>query len=100
KADLDRNLAALRTACEKFAPGRTIEQAIAIVQSHKPKEGPVQAARTQLEDLKFFLLEKDVVSIPSNERAQVEESLPYMRWNSAYINISGPYERGISSIYY
>jgi len=100
KADLDRNLAALRSACEKFAPGRTIEQAIAIVQSHKPKEGPVQAARTQLEDLKFFLLEKDVVSIPSNERAQVEESLPYMRWNSAYINIPGPYERGISSIYY
>lgn len=98
--DLDRNLAALKAACNKLAPGRSIEECIRHVQSNKPKEGPVQAARDQLDGLKNFLLEERIVSIPSRDTARVEESLPYMRWNSAYINIPGPYEKGLPAIYY
>jgi uncharacterized protein (DUF885 family) len=98
--DLDRNLAALKTACEKLAPGRSIPDCIQHVQSNKPKEGPVQAARDQLHGLKSFLVENRLVSIPSQNEARVEESLPYMRWNSAYINVPGPYEKGLPAIYY
>ncbi len=98
--DLDRNLAALTTACEKLAPGRSIEDCIRMVQTNKPIEGPVQAARNQLDGLKGFLIENRLVSIPSRDTARVEESLPYMRWNSAYINIPGPYEKGLPAIYY
>jgi hypothetical protein len=98
--DLDRNLAALKTACEKLAPGRSIEDCIRMVQTNKPLEGPVQAARNQLNGLKAFLVESRLVSIPSRDTARVEESLPYMRWNSAYINIPGPYEKGLPAIYY
>ena len=98
--DLDRNLAALKTACEKLAPGRSIEDCIRMVQTNKPNEGPVQAARNQLDGLKTFLVENRLVSIPSRDTARVEESLPYMRWNSAYINIPGPYEKGLPAIYY
>lgn len=98
--DLDRNLAALKVACEKLAPGQSIPDCIRLVQSNKPKEGPVQAARDQLAGLKSFLVETRLVSIPSTDTARVEESLPYMRWNSAYINIPGPYEKGLPAIYY
>ena len=98
--DLDRNLAALKTACDKLAPGRSIEDCIRMVQTNKPTEGPVQAARNQLDGLKTFLIENRLVSIPSRDTARVEESLPYMRWNSAYINIPGPYEKGLPAIYY
>jgi hypothetical protein len=98
--DLDRNLAALKAACEKLAPGRSIEDCIRMVQTNKPTEGPVQAARNQLDGLKSFLVETRLVSIPSRDIARVEESLPYMRWNSAYINIPGPYEKGLPAIYY
>jgi hypothetical protein len=100
RRELDRNLAALKAACQKLGPGRSIEECIRHVQSNKPKEGPVQAARDQLHGLKTFLVEKDLVSIPSKNEALVEESLPYMRWNSAYINIPGPYERDLPAIYY
>ncbi|MGN6385948.1 MAG: DUF885 domain-containing protein [Verrucomicrobiota bacterium] len=100
RADLDRNLAALRLACQKLAPGRPMQQAIAMVRANKPKEGVVQAARNQLDDLKYFILEKQLVSIPSPQTALVEESPEYMRWNSAFINIPGPYEKGLPSIYY
>lgn len=100
RRDLDRNLAALKAACQKLAPGRTIPDCIALVQKQKPKEGPVQAARDQLVRLKGFIVEKQLVSIPSKNEARVEESLPYMRWNSAYINTPGAYERDLPAIYY
>lgn len=98
--DLDRNLAALKAACNKLAPGRSIAECIKLVQSNKPTEGPVQAARDQLGGLKSFLVEHSIVTIPSPDTARVEESLPYMRWNSAYINIPGPYEKRLPAIYY
>jgi hypothetical protein len=100
RKDLERNLAALKEACKKLAPGRSMADCVARVNANKPKEGPVQAARDQLILLKDFVIEKELVSIPSKEAALVEESLPFMRWNSAYINPPGPYEKNLPSIYY
>ncbi len=100
RKDLDRNLAALKAACQKLAPGRSISDCIAMVQGNKPKEGPVQAARDQLITLKDFLVAKELVTIPSKEPILVEESLPFMRWNAAYMNPPGPYEKGLPSVYY
>ena len=37
---------------------------------------------------------------PGPEEAKVEESPPYNRQNSAYINIPGPYEKNLPSVYY
>ena len=66
----------------------------------KPEGGPVAGARAQLAGLKQFILDKDLVTIPGTEEAQVEESPPYNRQNFAYINIPGPYEKGLPSVYY
>ena len=62
--------------------------------------GPVAEARTQLPTLKQFLLDTDLVSIPGTEEALVEEAPPYNRQNPAYIDIPGPYETGMPSVYY
>jgi Bacterial protein of unknown function (DUF885) len=98
--DLDRNLSALRDACAQFAPGQTVEVCVAKVQSDKPQGTPVEAARKQLNELRSFIDEKQVVSIPGTEQAKVAESPPYQRWNFAYIDIPGPYEKNVPSIYY
>jgi hypothetical protein len=100
RKDLDRNLAALKAACQKLAPGRSIADCIAKVQGNKPKEGPVQAARDQLIMLKDFLITKELITIPSKEPILVEESLPFMRWNAAYMNPPGAYEKNLPSVYY
>ena len=100
KADMERNLAALREACGKFAPGQTITRCMERVNDRKPVGGPVQAAQAQLDTLGKFLREKDLVSIPGTEQALVRESPPHQRFNSAYIDIPGPYEKGLPSIYY
>jgi len=100
RADLKRNQDALKAACATFAPGATIADCMAKMGSDKPADGPVAEARRQLPMLRAFLIEKDLVSIPGTEQAEVEESPPYNRQNSAYIDIPGPYEKGLPSVYY
>ena len=100
RADLKRNQVALVDACSRFAPGKSIVDCMAKMAANKPLDGPVQAARAQLPPLRAFLIEMDLVSIPGTETALVEESPPYNRQNSAYIDIPGPYETGLPSVYY
>ncbi len=67
--------------------------------SHKPQGGAVPGARAQLADLRAFIAEKKIVTIPSDEQALVAEAPPYMRGNFAYINIPGPYDKGVAYTY-
>jgi hypothetical protein len=97
--DLQRNLAALREACAVFAGGQTIGACIAKMQANKEPGSPVEAARTQLAGLRAFVENKQLISIPGPERADVQESPPYARWNIAQIRIPGPFEKNLPSIY-
>jgi hypothetical protein len=100
RADLERNLASLRTACRQYAPGLPLRKCMEKMNGHKPAGGAVAAARRQLDTLEAFVRTTDIVSIPGRERALVHEAPPYQRFNFAYIDIPGPYEHNIPSIYY
>ncbi|WP_426258379.1 DUF885 domain-containing protein [Sphingomonas sp. DC1600-2] len=101
KADLLRNQKALAEACAQFAPGATIPACMAKMNANKPANNdPVAEARKQIPELRAFVLANDIVTIPDNEQALVEESPPYNRQNSAYIDPPGPFEKGIPSVYY
>ncbi|MDB6092015.1 MAG: hypothetical protein JWN85_4799 [Gammaproteobacteria bacterium] len=99
RADLDRNTQALKEACAQFLPKGTLRACVDKMNAHKPKGGPVEGARAQLADLRAFIVAKHIVTIPSNEQALVAEAPPYMRGNFAYINIPGPYDKGVASTY-
>ena len=98
--NLERNLIQLQEACAGFAPGQSIEGCVLKVQNRKPPDGAVGGATRQLPGLRRFLEENDIVSIPGTEEALVAEAPPHRRSNSAYINIPGPFESGLSSVYY
>ncbi|HEX7181118.1 MAG TPA: DUF885 domain-containing protein [Thermoanaerobaculia bacterium] len=100
RRELERNLAALREACAALDPGKSVRECVDLVQAEKPEGGPVEAARRQLAGLRRFLEEKALVTIPGEEQALIEESPPYQRWNAAYIDIPGPFDRHLPSIYY
>jgi hypothetical protein len=99
RADLERNTAALKAACEEFLPKGTLRACIDKMNADKPEAGAVEGARALLKDLKAFIVEKDIVTIPGTEEALVAEAPPYNRGNFAYINIPGPYEKGVASVY-
>lgn len=100
RADLARNRAALDKACAEYAPGKSIVQCFAKMNADKPEGGPVAGARAQLGDLRQFVLDHKIVSVPSEEQALVAEAPPYNRANSAYIEIPGPYEKSLPAVYY
>ncbi len=100
ETDLQRNLAALDDACAAFAPSATVRQCVDKVYADKPEGGAVAGATRQLDSLQSFLVKEDLVAIPEGEEAEVREAPPYMRSNSAYIDVPGPYDTGLPSVYY
>jgi uncharacterized protein (DUF885 family) len=100
EADLQANQKLLGEACSRYAAGQTIQACMEKMGANKPKGGAVAGARAQLAGLKQFIQEHDIVTIPGPEEAKVEEAPPYNRQNFAYINIPGPYEKGLPSVYY
>jgi hypothetical protein len=99
KADLDRNTAALKAECATYAPKASLAQCIEKVDADKPKQGPVAEARTMLPMLKDFVQKNNLVSIPNDSQALVAEAPPYNAQNSAYINVPGPFDHNVASIY-
>ncbi|MCI0440945.1 MAG: DUF885 domain-containing protein [Chloroflexi bacterium] len=100
REELERNLSALREACDQYARGETVATCVAKVQAAKPRGNPVTVAAQQLEGLKAFIVEKALVTIPGEQQAQVAEAPPYRRWNLASIDIPGPYEKPLPGTYY
>jgi hypothetical protein len=101
RQDLERNLAALQAECERYAPGKSVEECIAMVAANKADDAdPISAAHKQLGGLRTFCIDHDVVTIPGTEEAEVRQAPAYKAWNFAYINIPGAYEKGLPSIYY
>ena len=100
RSDLQRNQAALRDACAAFAPGADIPACVSRMEANKPEGGSVEGARRQVRELKAFVERAGVATIPGTEEALVNEAPPYNRANFAYIDIPGPYEKGLPAVYY
>ena len=99
RADLERNTQALKNECANYLPKGTLAACVAKMSANKPKPGFIEAAREQLLELKKFVQDNNVVSIPSNDEALVAEAPPYNRTNSAFIQTAGPYDKGVPSTY-
>ncbi|HEY7336132.1 MAG TPA: DUF885 domain-containing protein [Bryobacteraceae bacterium] len=100
REDMQKNLSALNEACAQFAPRNTAAECVAKANANKPKGSPVEAGRAQVKELTDFVSAQKLVTIPGTEQAQVDEAPPYQRWNFAYINIPGPFEKNMPSVYY
>jgi uncharacterized protein (DUF885 family) len=100
RADLARNRATLELACQSYLPKGTLAACVAKQAADKPEGGPVDGARKQLAQLRQYIVDHRIVSIPSDEDARVELAPPYKRQNFAYIEIPGPYEAKLPSTYY
>jgi hypothetical protein len=99
RADLQRNTDALKAECDVYTPKATLVACIAKMSANKPQGGAVEGARLQLVELKKFIQDNNVVTIPSTEEALVAEAPAYNRSNSAFIQVPGPYDHGVASTY-
>jgi hypothetical protein len=99
RADLERNTRALQEACAQYLPHATLRACVARMQADKPQGGALAGARHQLDELRRFVLDHHVVTVAADEQAEVVEAPAYNRSNFAYINVPGPYEKGVAYEY-
>ncbi len=100
RADLERNTTELKNACAQFLAGGTVQACVAKVMAHKPTGGALAFARTELDTLRDYIGKHSIVSIPGDEMAKVAEAPPYNAQNFAFIQIPGPYDKGLASTFF
>jgi uncharacterized protein (DUF885 family) len=101
-ADLARNLAAMDAAAKAIDPAHSTAEVVAQAGADRPTASDVLGVATeQTKQLRQFLVDHHIVSIPGTEDAIVKESPPFQRWNSAFMDGPGVFEtKPLPSFYY
>jgi uncharacterized protein (DUF885 family) len=60
----------------------------------------LETARQVSRQARQFIVDKGIVDLASQDDAEVRETPPYARWNSASIEMSGPFDKSQSAFYY
>ena len=101
RADIDRNRAAATAAAEQLAPGGGVPEALHRVQDHHPTASSIiDDVAAMLERLRRFILDKDLVAIPSEVRCQVRPTPSYAAFITAAMDSAGPLETVATESYY
>jgi hypothetical protein len=101
KSDYQRNFDKFVATAKKIDPKVSVQKVAEKVASERlTREQVIPTARKQLDDLLNFIVSRQIVTIGSEDRATVEITPPFMRWNSAFLDMAGPFEKAAGSFYY
>jgi uncharacterized protein (DUF885 family) len=107
---LERGMRELRAEQDRFKqaaaaidPKLSVLEAARVLQREHPSAADlIPQARKNLESIRQFLVDHKIVTIPSEERARVEETLPPFRATTfASMSTPGPFEKkGVPAYYF
>lgn len=91
-----------KMAAEDLARNKAAWEALApTVEVGRPTAGNLMvSARKVVADSRTFMLDKKIVTMPGEDAVKVEETPPFMRWNSAFLNGPGPFDAATLPAYY
>lgn len=102
EAALARDRDRFRVVAETFAPGATLTAVMSVLANDHPHENELLAAtRATLEKTRRFLVDKQLLTLPSNLRPTVIETPPFAR-NGAFASMDSPgaFETKATEAYY
>ena len=100
-ADLEANQRAFLESAAAVAPGKAPKEAVAVIADHHPTaESLIPDTQQMLEDIRTFLIDHDVVGVPSEDRPTVMETPKFYRWASAATNAPGSFEKVAKETFY
>lgn len=101
EADLERNGRAFEALVAHIAPGRSPLEVMAdLGRQHPSRAALVEETRAMLEELRGWVIEHDLVSVPSEVRIRVEETPSFMRWAFAMMDSPGAFEEVADEAFY
>jgi len=92
--DLRRNQAQLKDVAARLAPNRPLSDVLAMVRKDHPAPRDLMPTfRQTLAGLRQFIVDKQIVTIPSKQEPVIEETPPFARaLTTAAMEAPGPYE--------
>ncbi|HEV8340380.1 MAG TPA: DUF885 domain-containing protein [bacterium] len=99
--ELRANTQAVKDAAGQIDRRRTPAELMRdLSQEHPSAAELLDSTRQLLEGLREFLIERDLVTIPSEVRPIVEETPPFARWAFAMMDTAGPFEEVATESFY
>ena len=99
--DLHRNLIHLRKLAADISPDGDVPSLLQETKKNHPAASMLTAeTRGTLDDIRQFVMENDLVSIPSNVPCIVKETPAFMRWAFAAMDLPGTFETTADGAYY
>lgn len=100
--ELKAEQARFAAAAREIDPGRTTAEVSKLIQrDHPTAAGLIEDTRRNLEAIRAFVVGRGLVTVPSEVRAQVAETLPPFRSTSfASMDTPGPFETRATEAYY
>ena len=102
-AELKKEQERFNNAAKIIDPNKTPIEVYHAVQEkeHPTAESLIPDAKKHLEMIRQFLIDKDIVTMPSAVRVQVKETPQYARATStASMDVPGPFEKATEAYYY
>jgi len=102
QAQLDKDYAAFLETAKQIDPAKTpAEVMTSLSDEHPTAEDLIPSAKRTVEEARAFLVQKDLVTIPSEVRPIITETPPFARGGSfASMDTPGPYETRASEAFY
>jgi hypothetical protein len=84
---------------EDLARNQAAYEALEVRSPPRPRD-PLATATAFADEARRFLVEHRIVTLPSEERAAVVETPPYKRYNYAWLDMGGPFERPLGASFF
>ncbi|MDR5683779.1 MAG: DUF885 domain-containing protein [Armatimonadota bacterium] len=101
EAELDRLKARCAEVARAIDGQRSPAEIVrAMAEEHPDEAELIPATRRILDELRAFLVERDLVGLPEQSDCRVEPTPPFLRWAFAMMDTSGPFEERATESYY
>lgn len=101
RSNLAANQRELEEICAKERPGVAVKEVMRELGQHHPTpESMVSDTENMLEEIRQFLIDHKIVTVPSEVRCLVKETPPFMRFAFAFMDAPGPFEQVAKEAYY
>ena len=101
EADLKANMARfVEVAALVDADKSPAEVMAEIAADHPAADALIPETRDMLEDIRQYIIDRDIVSVPSEVRCQTVPTPSFMRWAFAALDFPGPYEQNADETFY
>ena len=99
--DLEGNLARFKQLASQVDPNKSPAEVMAsIAGDHPAADELIPHTRDMLEDIRQYLIDNSIVTVPSDIRCITTETPSFMRWAFAALDFPGPYEEKATQTYY